>query len=77
MAQTKCHTPATHFARLRAELEHLGTAGTLTTDTHLAVLTMERGYILYSTDTDFPRFSGLRWPNSLAGQPPAGGQLTW
>ena len=53
----------THFARLRAELERLGTAGNLTTDAHLAVLAIERGYILYSTDTDFARFSNLRWVN--------------
>jgi toxin-antitoxin system PIN domain toxin len=53
----------THFVRLRSELERLGTAGNLTTDAHLAVLAMERGYILYSTDTDFARFSGLRWVN--------------
>jgi hypothetical protein len=52
-----------HFARLRAELERLGTAGNLTTDAHLAVLAMERGYVLYSTDTDFARFDGLRWVN--------------
>jgi uncharacterized protein len=52
-----------HFARLRAELERLGTAGNLTTDAHLAVLAMERGYVLYSTDMDFARFSGLRWVN--------------
>lgn len=52
-----------HFSRLRAELERLGTAGNLTTDAHLAVLAMERGYVLYSTDTDFERFSGLRWVN--------------
>ena len=53
----------TQFARLRAELERLGTAGNLTTDAHLAVLAMERGYVLYSTDADFARFSGLRWVN--------------
>ena len=53
----------THFARLRAELERLGTAGNLTTDAHLAVLAMERGYVLYSTDADFARFIGLRWVN--------------
>jgi len=53
----------THFARLRTELERLGTAGNLTTDAHLAVLAMERGYVLYSTDTDFARFPGLRWTN--------------
>jgi uncharacterized protein len=53
----------THFARLQTELERLGTAGNLTTDAHLAVLAMERGYILYTTDTDFARFEGLRWVN--------------
>ncbi len=53
----------THFARLRTELERLGTAGNLTTDAHLAVLAMERGYVLYSTDADFARFSALRWVN--------------
>jgi uncharacterized protein len=52
-----------HFPRLRAELERLGTAGNLTTDAHLAVLAMERGYILYTTDADFARFPGLRWVN--------------
>jgi uncharacterized protein len=52
-----------HFARLRAELERIGAAGNLTTDAHLAVLAMERGYVLYSTDADFARFSGLRWVN--------------
>jgi uncharacterized protein len=53
----------THFARLRTELERLGTAANLTTDAHLAVLAMERGYVLYSTDADFARFPGLRWVN--------------
>jgi toxin-antitoxin system PIN domain toxin len=53
----------THFVRLRAELERLGTAANLTTDAHLAVLAMERGYVLYSTDADFARFRGLRWVN--------------
>ena len=47
----------------RAALEHLGIAGNLTTDAHLAGLVMERGYVLYSTDTDFARFSGRRWLN--------------
>jgi toxin-antitoxin system PIN domain toxin len=52
-----------HFARFRAETERLGIAGNLTTDAHLAVLAMERGYVLYSTDADFARFPGLRWVN--------------
>jgi len=53
----------THFARLRVVLERLGAAGNLTTDAHLAVLAMERGYVLHSTDADFARFAGLRWVN--------------
>jgi len=57
------HPSDGHFPRLRTELERLGTAGNLTTDVHLAVLAMERGYILYTTDTDFARFPGLRWIN--------------
>jgi uncharacterized protein len=52
-----------HFVRLRAELERLGAAGNLTTDAHLAVLAMERGYVLCSTDADFARFPALRWMN--------------
>jgi toxin-antitoxin system PIN domain toxin len=52
-----------HFERLRTELERLGTAGNLTTDAHLTVLAMERGYVLYSTGADFARFAGLRWMN--------------
>ena len=52
-----------HFDRLRRELQQLGTGGNLTTDAHLAVLAMERGYTLYSTDADFSRFAGLRWIN--------------
>jgi predicted nucleic acid-binding protein len=51
----------THFAQLRSQFERLGTAGNLTTDAHLAVLAMERGYVLYTTDTDFARFPELRW----------------
>lgn len=57
------HPSDSHFARLRDALEKLGTAGNLTTDAHLAVLAIERGYVLYSTDTDFARFAGLRWEN--------------
>jgi toxin-antitoxin system PIN domain toxin len=61
------HPSDLHFVRLRAEFERLGTAGNLTTDAHLAVLAMERGYVLYTTDADFARFPGLRWINPCAG----------
>lgn len=54
-----------HFQRLQSHLIQLGTAGNLTTDAHLATLAMERGYVLYSADTDFHRFPGLRWRNPL------------
>ncbi|MEE8584785.1 MAG: type II toxin-antitoxin system VapC family toxin [Acidobacteriota bacterium] len=59
------HPSDRHFERLSQAFEQLGTAGNLTTDAHLATLAMERGYILYSTDTDFSRFKGLRWVNPL------------
>jgi predicted nucleic acid-binding protein len=54
-----------HFGRYKAHLLRLGTAGNLTTDVHLATLAMERGYTLYTTDTDFGRFPGLRWIHPL------------
>jgi hypothetical protein len=57
------HPSDGHLSKLRQNLERLGTAGNLTTDAHLATLAMERGYVLYSTDTDFARFPGLRWSN--------------
>ena len=47
-------------------LEHLGTAGNLTTDAHLAALAIEYQAELVSTDADFARFPSLRWFNPLA-----------
>lgn len=52
-----------HFTGLRANLEHIGTAGNMTTDAHLATLATQRGYVLYTTDADFLRFQHLRWVN--------------
>jgi len=46
-------------------LEHLGAAGNLTTDAHLAALAIEFQAELASTDADFARFPGLRWFNPL------------
>jgi predicted nucleic acid-binding protein len=37
----------------------------LVTDAHLAALAMEHDCELNSTDSDFSRFSGLRWKNPL------------
>jgi toxin-antitoxin system PIN domain toxin len=55
-----------HFATWSSRLKNLGTAGDLTTDSHLAALAIERGLVLHSTDADFARFPGLKWKNPLA-----------
>lgn len=60
------HPAQDHFHRWRNLLIHLGTAGNLTTDSHLAALAIERGLILYTTDADFSRFPGLKWKNPLS-----------
>jgi uncharacterized protein len=57
------HPSNRHFHRLQVALDSLGTAGNLTTDAHLAVLAMERGYVLFTTDADFSRFANLRYEN--------------
>jgi len=59
------HPPEAHFKRLAKLIEHVGTAGNLTTDAHLAAIAIERGLILHSTDADFTRFAGLKWRNPL------------
>lgn len=50
-----------HAAILRDLLASLGAAGNLTTDAHLAALSIEHGATLYSFDHDFARFPGARW----------------
>ncbi len=54
-----------HAEILFSLLEHLGTAGNLTTDAHLAALAIEYQAELVSTDADFARFPGLRWFNPI------------
>ncbi|MBI1787482.1 MAG: type II toxin-antitoxin system VapC family toxin [Acidobacteria bacterium] len=39
--------------------------GNLASDARLAALAIEHGLTLYSADTDFARFTGLRWVNPL------------
>jgi toxin-antitoxin system PIN domain toxin len=55
-----------HASILFDLLESLGTGGNLTTDAHLAALAIEHQCELCSTDSDFGRFSGLRWSNPLS-----------
>ena len=54
-----------HFGIFRAFLRGLGTGGDLVTDAHLAALAVEHSCELHSSDSDFSRFSGLRWVNPL------------
>lgn len=59
------HPGDRHAAILFDLLRHLGSAGNLTTDAHLAALAIEHQAELQSTDADFARFPGLRWRNPL------------
>lgn len=54
-----------HLELLDGLFAALGTAGKLTTDTHLAALAIEHQCVLCSNDGDFARFPGLRWRNPL------------
>lgn len=59
------HPGEGHWAILRELVEATGAAGNLTTDAHLAALTIEFGATLYSTDVDFGRFPTLKFRNPL------------
>jgi toxin-antitoxin system PIN domain toxin len=54
-----------HPKVLRELLRPLGTAGNLTSDAHLAALAIEHGAEVYSCDSDYSRFPGLRWVDPL------------
>jgi len=55
------------FRRLQLDV---GTAGNLTSDTHLAALAIELGAAIYSADYDYQRYPALQHINPLQ---PAGG----
>lgn len=46
-------------------LEGIGTAGNLTTDVQLAAYAIEHDGEMHSNDTDFGRFSEVKWVNPL------------
>jgi len=64
-AVTLLHPGPRHYQVLRELLLNCGTGGNLTSDAHLAALTMEHGAELCSLDRDFERFPGLKWRNPL------------
>jgi toxin-antitoxin system PIN domain toxin len=63
---TVVHPTERHAAVLRDLVEPLGTAGNITSDAHLAALSIEHGAELCSSDRDFARFPGVRWLDPLA-----------
>jgi toxin-antitoxin system PIN domain toxin len=63
---TVVHPGDRHSRLLRELLAPLGTAGNLTSDAHLAALSVEHGAELSSGDNDFARFPRVRWLNPVA-----------
>ena len=65
--QTSILHPGTrHLGILEGLIRHAGTAGNLTTDAHLAALAIENGAELFSNDSDFSSFPGLKWSDPMA-----------
>lgn len=56
-----------HADVLGSLVRRYGTGGNLVSDAHLAALAIQHGMPLASADTDFARFTELRWINPLAG----------
>jgi toxin-antitoxin system PIN domain toxin len=54
-----------HWSTLRKLLTEGQAGGALTTDAHLAALSIEHGATVYTTDRDFSRFPGVRAVNPL------------
>jgi uncharacterized protein len=55
-----------HWSIVRRLVRESGVGGNLTTDAHLAALALEHDATLYSCDTDFSRFSRIKWIDPLA-----------
>ena len=55
-----------HWTVFQQMLSDGQAVGNLVTDAHLAALAIEHGCELASTDSDFARFSRLKWMNPLA-----------
>jgi uncharacterized protein len=68
----RCHLDVARLSATRRNLElafellaDAGTAGNLTTDAQLAAVALDLDADLRSNDSDFGRFTGLRWINPL------------
>lgn len=56
---------ADHLTYFRQNLDCAGVGGNLVSDAHIAAIAMEYQAEVHSNDSDFGRFSGLRWVNPL------------
>lgn len=54
-----------HWGLFQRMLKDGNAGGNLVSDAHLAALAIEHNCVLYSTDTDFSRFPGLKWENPI------------
>ena len=57
---------ARRIAPCAALLRAAAIGANLTTDAHIAAFAIEHAGTVYSNDSDFARFDGLRWKNPLA-----------
>jgi toxin-antitoxin system PIN domain toxin len=55
-----------HAEVLTRLMAGMGATGNLVNDAHLAALAVEHDLTIYSADSDFARFTGVRWINPLA-----------
>jgi predicted nucleic acid-binding protein len=55
-----------HVQAMRSLLAPVHRGGRLVNDAHLAARAIEHGGTIYSQDTDFAAFPGVRWVNPLA-----------
>lgn len=56
---------ARHLDLVEQLMDAAGASGQLTTDVHLAALAIEHQAEVFSNDSDFSRFPGLRWTDPL------------
>lgn len=60
------HPTDAHWPIFEQMLRVGNATANLVSDAHLAALALEHRCVLYSTDTDFARFRGLKWKNPVA-----------
>jgi toxin-antitoxin system PIN domain toxin len=58
-------TTEQHWPLFQQMLRAGNASANLVSDAHLAALAVEHNCVLYSTDTDFARFRGLKWKNPI------------